>query len=57
MDLLTYKVDFPTVMNGLLLASCITNLITSNTLTKVTENHVIDMIKHIGMLGQSLRNS
>ncbi|EEF92369.1 hypothetical protein CATMIT_03038 [Catenibacterium mitsuokai DSM 15897] len=44
-------------MDGLLLVRCITNLITSNTLTKVTANHIIDMIKHIGMLGQSLRNS
>lgn len=57
MDLLTYKVDFPTVVYGLLLANCITNLITCNTLTNVTANHVIDMIKHIGMLGQSLRNN
>lgn len=57
MDLLTYKVDFPTVIDGLLLVRCITILVTSNTLIKVTENHVIDMIKHIGTLGQSLRNS
>lgn len=56
MDLLTYEMDFPTVMYGLLSVRCITNLITSNTLTKVTANHIIDMIKHIGMLGQSLRN-
>ena len=44
MDLLTYEMDFPTVVYGLLLASCITNLITSNTLTKVTANHIIDQV-------------
>lgn len=42
MDLLTYEVDFPTIMDGLLLVRCITILVTSNTLTKVTANHIID---------------
>ena len=43
-------------MCGLLLVHCITNLITSNTLTKVTANYVIDMIKHIGIVDQLNRN-
>lgn len=42
MDLLTYEVDFPTIMDGLLLIRCITILVTSNTLTKVAANHIID---------------
>ena len=42
MDLLTYEVDFPTIMDGLLLVRCITILVTSNTLTKVAANHIID---------------
>ena len=44
MDLLTYEVDFPTIMDGLLLVRCITILVTSNTLTKVTANHIIDQV-------------
>lgn len=44
MDLLTYKVDFPTVMDGLLLVRCITILVTSNTLAKITANHIIDQV-------------
>ena len=44
-------------MDELLLVRYVTIIITSNTLTKATASHIIDMIKHIGMLGQSLRNS
>lgn len=47
----------PTVIYGLLLVRCITDLITSNTPIIITINHIIDMIRHIGILGQPLRNS
>ena len=57
MDLLTYKVDFPTVMDGLLLVRCITYLITTNTPTKIRITPIIDVVRSIGMLGQPLWNS
>ena len=45
------------VLDGLLLVRCINDLITSNTPIKIPTNHVINMIRYIGMLGQTLRNS
>ena len=56
MDLLTYEMDFPTVMYGVLLIHYITDLFTNNSLTKVPANYVIDMIKHIGIVDQLNRN-
>lgn len=56
MDLLTYEMDFPTVMYGLLSVHCITILITGNNPAKITINYVIDMIKYIGIVDQLNRN-
>ena len=47
--------DFPTVIYGLLFVRCINDLITSNnTPIIITINHIIDMIRHIKMLGHPL---
>lgn len=45
------------VLDGLLLVRCINDLITTNTPTKIRITPIIDVVRSIGMLGQSLQNS